>query len=79
MRSAVLDTQHGRHVVDDIVKAGAKMEGRPIQKPDAAVGCEVDVANMRIAMQEGAESRVALGVVAIQCLIASLTVHEVFG
>lgn len=63
--ATVLDTKHSRHVVHNVVEARPEVEGRPIQEPDMPVACEVDVADVRVAMQQCAESRVTLSIVAI--------------
>lgn len=76
---AVLDSQHRRHVVDDVVEARAEVEGRPVQEPDAAVGCHVHVAHVRVSVQQSPEPRVSLSVVAIQGLVAPSSIHEVLG
>ena len=50
MRAAVFYRQHSRHVVDDVVKTRAEVEGGPVQEANTSVGSEVDIADVRVSV-----------------------------
>lgn len=77
--AAGLDGLRGRHEVHEVMEAGREVEGRPVQEARAALGREVDIAEMCVAVHECAELGIALREVLAQRLLHARAVQEVRG
>lgn len=78
VRTPVLHAQHERHVIGQIVEARAEVHARPVEETNLSLRCEVDIAHVRVAVQEGAETRVAVCAVAVSCESAARAVEEMW-
>ena len=74
--TTILNTKSTTHEIRQIVEATADMNSRPVEPVRLALSCQVSICNVRVTVQNCAESRVARGEILVVDPVEAFAVHE---